>query len=151
MDLRSLLIVLLSVGSIAGAFYVFVFPILSGEARAEKRQQRLIAKTGAVRSASERSADVAARRKQVSESLKELEQRNQKQKKLTLENRIAQAGLSIPTRNYYIGSGVAALITATLLFAVTGNPLIALSGVLIGVCELRCASLTMPGAVTSDS
>jgi tight adherence protein B len=61
---------------------------LSGDINAEKRQ-----------------ADAASRRKQITESIKELELRG-KRKKQSLETRIAQAGFSW-TRNKYIGASLA--------------------------------------------
>jgi tight adherence protein B len=132
MDIRSLLIVLLTVGAVAGAFFVLVLPLLNGEAQAEKRQALLVGKSGAARRGMDRNADAAARRKQVSDSLKELEQRSAKKKKVTLENRIAQAGLTVSKQNYFIASGISAAITVLLLFSMSGSPLMALAGLLIG-------------------
>jgi tight adherence protein B len=89
-----------------GLVHVFIYPYLSGDINAEKRQaalRPLAAKRGV-----ERQADAASRRKQITESIKELELRG-KRKKLSLETRIAQAGFSW-SRNKYIGASLASAI-----------------------------------------
>ncbi|WP_298427771.1 type II secretion system F family protein [Rhodoblastus sp.] len=132
MDLRSLLIILLSVVAVAGAFYALVFPYLTGEAVAEKRQAQIVAKVGGRRTGAERIMDAAARRKQVSDSLKEIEQRSAEKNKISLETRIAQAGLDISRMHFFGISGVLAAITTILLFVITRSPVMAMAGLLIG-------------------
>jgi hypothetical protein len=81
-------------------------PYLSGDIKAEKRQaalQPVAAKRGA-----ERQADAARRRKQITESIKELELHG-KRRKQSLETRIAQAGLSW-SRNKYIAVSLASAV-----------------------------------------
>ena len=68
--------------------------------------------------------DTVTRRKQVSDSLKELEQRG-KSKKLSLEIKIAQAGLEWSRTTYIIISVVLAGIFGLGVYAVNGSPLIA--------------------------
>src|SRR5574340_619165 len=104
MDMRALFIILLSVVSIAGAFYVLVLPYLSGEAKAEKRHAQIVSKTPGRRAGNERVVDAAARRKQVADSLKEMEQRNAEKARVTLETRIAQAGLDLSRTNFFVAS-----------------------------------------------
>ena len=65
-----------------GLAYVFVYPLLSGDARAEKRQKAL------VESGPERRIDrisAVNRRDQVAQSLKELEARQKARHKVTIE------------------------------------------------------------------
>ncbi len=130
MDVRSLLTIILAVGSIAGAFYVLVFPLLTGEAQAEKRQEQIISK-GSGRRGEGRVVDSAARRKAITDSLKELEERNKK-KKVDLETRIAQAGLTFTKTNFFVASGVSAVVMTLLLLRLSGSPMIALGGLPIG-------------------
>jgi tight adherence protein B len=132
MDPRSILIVLLIVGAGTGAFYVLVYPLLSGEAQAEKRQAQLIARGDSKRRAPERNVDAQARRKQVSDSMKEMEQRSAAKKKISMETRIAQAGLHFPKQHFYIASGISAAITTAVLYYMSGSPLISLAGLVIG-------------------
>jgi len=128
-DQRSLLIIALAVSTLGGGFYVLIYPWLSGEAKAEKRQAALFNK--APRKSSERVIDAANRRKQVADSLKELEDRNKK-KTRTLETRITQAGLTLTKHNFLIASAISGAVTTLLLLALSGSPLIALAGVPIG-------------------
>ncbi len=135
MDARSILIVLLAVAAGAGAFYVLVFPLLTGEAKAEKRHARIVAKGGG-RRADIRTADAAVRRKQVSDTLKELEQRNAEKNRISIEMRIARAGLNWTKLNFFLAAGFAATVTALSLLALTGSPIFALGGLVIGALGL---------------
>jgi tight adherence protein B len=92
--------------SIGGIAWVFVYPILSGERKAEKRQES-VARTGApVRISGQRAANPKSRREQVEGSLKEIEQRRSKAKSPPLSVRIAQAGLTWSKRKFLIISAV---------------------------------------------
>jgi tight adherence protein B len=125
----SLAAVVLASLAAGGIAYVFIYPLLSGEARAEKRQKALVGR------APERSKDrVSAvnRRDQVAQSLKELEAREKARHKVTIEARIAQAGLSWTKQRFLIGSGVLGLVLAFFLFVLTGNAILALGGLVIG-------------------
>ncbi|MCI4677807.1 type II secretion system F family protein [Rhodoblastus acidophilus] len=132
MDIRSLFIIMLTVITVAGAFYVLVFPYLSGEAAAEKRKAQIASKTGLRRAPGERVTDAAARRKQVADSLKEIEQRNSEKAKVSLETRIGQAGLDLSRTNFFVFSGVAAVMTTLLLLMITHSLPMALTGLVIG-------------------
>ena len=85
--------------------YVFLYPLLSGQARAEKRQKAF------VRSSLERRVDrvVAGvnRREQVAQSLKDIEAREKARNKVSLEQRIAQAGLRWTRNRFCIVSALA--------------------------------------------
>jgi tight adherence protein B len=135
MDIRSILIIVLVVFSVAGGFYVFVFPYLSGEAAAERRQSQIVSGSGGRRGGGvgvERIVDSATRRKQVTESLKELEQRNAEKTKISIETKIAQAGLDLTRTNFIVASAVSAVVVTLLLLMITGSLPIALAGVPIG-------------------
>ncbi|HUO55652.1 MAG TPA: type II secretion system F family protein [Rhodoblastus sp.] len=132
MDIRSLLIVALTVFTVAGLFYVLVFPYLSGDAQAEKRRSQVASKASLRRAPGERVVDSAARRKQVADSLKEIEQRNAEKAKISLETRIAQAGLDLTRASYFIICGVCAVVVTGLIYLMSGSPLMALAGLAIG-------------------
>jgi tight adherence protein B len=120
-------LVMVAVGCVA---YVFIYPLLSGEARAEKRQQALIEEgTTRVR----RGGDPEARRREsVAASLKEIEAREKQRTKLTLSKRLLQAGLDWHPRKFYLVSACSALATAVILFGATQNVLLLPVGLLIG-------------------
>ena len=129
MDTDTLLIFGLGLLAVASLGFV-VYPYLSGGIKAERRRAAL--QPSAKGRAAERVVDTSGRRKQIAESLKELEQRGKKKRKVTLETKIGQAGLEWSPRNYYIGCGCIALGIGGLVFYVTENPLIALPAAAVG-------------------
>ena len=121
--MNALVIAAMATLSVGGVLYVLVYPLLSGDAKAERRQAALA--SPAQRRSSERQAtDAAARRKQVADSLKEVEARN-KSKKVSIENRIAQAGLTWSRQTFFIVCGASAIVFALLMMLMSGNWLLA--------------------------
>ncbi|HEY8565117.1 MAG TPA: type II secretion system F family protein [Beijerinckiaceae bacterium] len=111
-----------------GVAYVFVYPLISGDARAEKRQQALI---GA--KADRRGAMTSVnRREQVAQSLKDLETKQRSKDKLTLEGRIAQAGLTWTKTKFFLFSALLGIAFGLTLLVLNGNPLVAAAGLFAG-------------------
>lgn len=125
----TLFIVCLAMLCTGGVFYVFAYPYLSGDAKREQRQKAL--QTPAQKRG-DRTVDAAKRRAQIMESLKEIDGKQKRKNKRTLQIRLTQAGLEIAPRQYVIGSGVIGLIVGVLLLVLDGNPLVALVGVVGG-------------------
>ncbi len=112
-----------------GCVLFVVSPYLSGDIKAEKRRMTVAAPRA--KRAGERVVDAASRRKQVADSLKEVEQRG-KAKKVSLEIRIQQAGLDWSRNAYLIGSGVLGVGLGLVLFVVQDSPAIAAAAALVG-------------------
>jgi tight adherence protein B len=112
--------------SIGGAVWVFIYPMLSGERKAERRKD-IIVKTGTVPARVPRNA-AKSRREQVEGTLKELEARQVKARSVPLAKKISQAGLSWSKRRYIITS-VALGIGGFLLFYVVDAGLLPALGV----------------------
>ncbi len=112
--------------AIGGIAWVFIYPSLSGERKAEKRQETVI-RTGTVVRAS-RGAQ-KTRREQVEGTLKEIEKRQSKS--IPLSIRIAQAGLTWSTRRFVITSALMG-VTAFFVFLMIDAGLIAALGVGFG-------------------
>jgi tight adherence protein B len=112
-----------------GVVQVFIYPYLSGDIKAEKRQAALRS-PGPKRNA-ENQTDAASRRKQIIDSLKEVEARG-KRKRQTLDARIAQAGLSWSRKHYIIASAVAGALAGGLMCFATANPLIIMAAAVVG-------------------
>lgn len=126
--------ILMAVVCVTGLFYALAYPYLSGEAAAEKRFEAVAARKRVARSEG-RSVDAAARRKQIADSLKEIESR-QRSTKLSIDQRIAQAGLAIGKQQFFIfcaGSGVG---VAALVAFVSGKAFLAPAGLIIGAVGL---------------
>src|SRR5437660_3226901 len=129
MNMHVWLIMGLTMVTAGGIVHVFIYPYLSGDINAEKRQAAL--QPTAAKRGSERQADAASRRKQITETLKELELRG-KRKKQSLETRIAQAGLSW-TRNKYIGASfVSAALVGGLIWLFRAHPVVVLAAMGVG-------------------
>ena len=105
-----------------GAVLFAVYPYLSGDIRAERRIEALQATTA--RRGGERVVDTANRRKQIADSLKDLEQRGNKQHKVSLENKLGQAGLEWTPRTFYLFSGAIGLGLGAVVFMASRNPII---------------------------
>ncbi|MBS0530698.1 MAG: type II secretion system F family protein, partial [Proteobacteria bacterium] len=103
MNMQSLALAFMAAIAVGGVAWVFLYPILSGQAKAEKRRAAL-----AQGAPTTRQIDKAqrSRREQVEVSLREVEQRRKQDKKIALSTRIAQAGLSWSKEKFLIISGI---------------------------------------------
>lgn len=101
MTLNLWIITGLTMVATGGIVHVFIYPHLSGERLAEKRQAALRS-SGPKRSA-DRQADAANRRKQIAETLKEHGESG-KRRKQSLDARIAQTGLSWSRKKFIVAS-----------------------------------------------
>jgi len=130
MEMNVWVVGVLAMIAAGGLFYAFVYPYMSGDIKAEKRQAAL--KSPVQKRIGDRTQqDIGNRRKQVADSLKDIETRN-KSKKATLEMRIRQAGLGWSRQKFMIISvlcGAGALGLAVIL---SGNILIMIAAVIIG-------------------
>jgi tight adherence protein B len=133
-SLDAFAIAFLAAVSVGGVFYVFVYPLLSGEAKAEKRREAL-SSSAVQRKAGDRLAEVtASRKKQVSESLKELEDRENASRRVTLNDLILRAGLSITLQQFHMFSAGACAALLVITYVLSGNLIAAgLAGVIGGV------------------
>jgi tight adherence protein B len=118
MSIQALALAFLASTAIGGLAWVFIYPLLSGERKAEARRATIARPEPAVRQAekSQRS-----RREQVEGSLKELDARRKKEKSVALSVRIAQAGLTWTTQKFWIISGILAAAGFAIAFVVGGG------------------------------
>jgi tight adherence protein B len=101
--------------AVGGVFWVFIYPILSGQRKAERRMANVARSEPAARSA---RTNQKSRRDTVESTLKEIEQRHKKERRLSLSARIAQAGLDWSKRRFLtsasaLGFGLFALVLFT--------------------------------------
>jgi tight adherence protein B len=101
MSLETLAIFFLCALGGGGILWVFVYPILSGERKAEKRKA-LVARPEPASRAQASRVNLKSRREQVESTLKEIEARTRKNKSVALAVRISQAGLSWSKRQFII-------------------------------------------------
>jgi tight adherence protein B len=117
---------------VAVALGGLAFVFSSGESNAQKRQAAL--QKGSVK-AKDSTIEKTARKKQISDSLKDLEKKRG-QTRLTLDMKIQQAGLSITGRQFMIGSFVGGVLFAALVFVLSNSVYIAGPAVIIGIFGL---------------
>jgi tight adherence protein B len=88
--------------AIGGVAWVFVYPFLSGEREAERRK----ASVARAEPVAARSARVVqrSRREQVEGTLKEMEDRQRKAKRVPLTLRLSRAGLSWSKRRFFVSA-----------------------------------------------
>jgi tight adherence protein B len=101
--------------AVGGVAWVFIYPMLSGEQKAEKRKDAMVRTGAAVPARTGRNAP-KTRREQVEGSLKEIEERNSKSVPLSIK--IAQAGLSWSKQRFFITAaalGVTAFLIGIML------------------------------------
>jgi tight adherence protein B len=107
-----------------GVVWVFIYPHLSGERKAELRRASIAKSEPAVRTSAARVGQ-RSRREQVEETLKELEVRQKKTKSVPLSTRISQAGLDWSKERFMISAGVSGLVAFIVVLLVDAGLLIA--------------------------
>jgi tight adherence protein B len=107
MKMQVIALTFLAATAIGGMAWVFLYPLLSGQKKAENRRASIAKPEPTARSADKNQR---SRREQVEGSLKDLEARRQKEKKLPLSTRLLHAGLDWSTQKFMIVSGILAAV-----------------------------------------
>ncbi len=130
-ELNIIAIVFMGMISVGGIIFAAIYPMLSERSKAKKRLNRVSEKAGPGGRMKMMSDDGGvSRRKQVQDSLKEIEaKQKEKKKKVTLRVLIERAGLQITTRTYFIISIFVGIVSGLLLFLTGSSPLISLGAV----------------------
>jgi tight adherence protein B len=115
MKIQALALAFLAATAIGGIAWVFLYPVLSGQKKAENRRASVAKSEPVARNVDKNQR---SRREQVEGSLKDLEARRQKETRIALSTRLTQAGLDWSTQKFMVISGVlaaACFAMATLL------------------------------------
>jgi tight adherence protein B len=102
--------------SIIAVVYMLVAPYLTGERRAEQRMQGIATQTRASKVAGRSAANDqgSSRKRQVAETIKELEAQQKAKAKVSLRQQIQRSGLEIDVRMFWIMSVVCGIICGVL-------------------------------------
>ena len=103
MKMQTLALAFLSAVTIGGLAWVFLYPLLSGERKAEQRRASLARTAPSVR---REDRVQRSKRSQVEDSLKEVEERHKRAQKVSLQLRLAQSGMSWTKQQFLIASGL---------------------------------------------
>jgi len=123
MDFNDIALVLLASVAAGGLAYVFVYPFISGEKRAEKRQRALAARSPERRV--DRKKEGQSKREQIAQSLKELEARQNEKNRVTLQDRIEQAGLTWTRGRYFAACALLGSLVFLFIMTLTGSMVVA--------------------------
>ena len=118
MSMQALALAFLAATAIGGLAWVFIYPLLSGEKKAECRRASIAKPEPAARQAdkSQRS-----RREQVEGSLKDLERAGRRKNKYRCAPASARPGLTWTTQKFWIVSGVLAVAAFFIAFWMGGG------------------------------
>ncbi len=119
MNIQALALAFLAATAIGGVAWVFLYPLLSGQRKAESRRASVASPEPVARSVDKNQR---SRREQVEGSLKELDARRQKDKKVSLSVRLTQAGLDWTPQKFVVISAVLGLLTFAAVFVPTLRP-----------------------------
>ena len=119
MKMQTHALAFLAAAAIGGLAWVFIYPLISGEKKAENRRASVARSEPAA--ARQVQKDQRSRREQVEGSLKEVEARRQKDKKISLATRLTQAGLDWQPRKFMIASGILAAVCFALAMVLGGG------------------------------
>jgi tight adherence protein B len=122
MKMQALALAFLATAAVGGMAWVFVYPSLSGEKKAANRRASVAKPEPAARQADKNQR---SRREQVEGSLKDLDARRLKEKKLPLSARLTQAGVTWSPRKFMVVSGVLAAIGFAMAMLIGGGLLAA--------------------------
>jgi tight adherence protein B len=118
MNMQMLALAFLATTAVGGLAWVFIYPLLSGEKKAEARRAS-VSKAEPVARQSDKSQ--RSRREQVEGSMKEVEARRQKEKRVSLSIRLTQAGLAWTPQKFTIISGILGLACFAIAFFMGGG------------------------------
>ena len=115
--------------SLVGLLGFLVYSATAGSSRSVDR--RLAAVRGGEQKGASREGEAAARRKQVADSLKELENKAKDRNRVPLETKLVQAGLAITKQTFFIASGIFAFVFGVTAYFLLG-PFSALGALVVG-------------------
>lgn len=124
--------------SVVAMVYLLLAPYLTGEKRAEARKQSVAtqARTSKVATRGNAGDAGSSRKRQVAETIKELEAQQKAQAKVTLRQQIQRAGLDMNVRTFWILSGVSGVVGGLLAFVLAPKlPIFAVFAIAV-ICTL---------------
>jgi Flp pilus assembly protein TadB len=107
MKIQALSLAFMAATAVGGLAWVFVYPILSGQKKAEDRRASVAKLEPGARQIDKNQR---SRREQVESSLKDLETRRQKETRLPLSGRLTQAGLDWSPQKFVVISVILGLM-----------------------------------------
>jgi len=111
-DTMIMLVALLAALAFAGVIFTLIYPYVSGEKQKDKRVAS-VTETRSKKVSGRTAADIAAqRKKQVADSLKDMESRAKSRERVSLRTRLERAGLDVEPRSFWIASLISGALCA---------------------------------------
>ena len=111
--------------AVGGAVYIFAMPFVSGERKAEKRVANVALGQTKTRIKSV-IQPLQMRKKQVQDTIKDLEAKQKAQRRVPLRTKLVRAGLSIKPRTYYLLSAAAGLVGGLIVLLIGSGAIVTL-------------------------
>jgi tight adherence protein B len=123
-DMMIVVVALFAAFAFAGVVFTLLYPYISGDKQTEKRvatvtESRTKKSNGGNRSVAEIAAQ---RKKQVAESLKDMEARAKSREKVTLRTQLERAGLDAEPRSFWIASAICGVVCAIVVYLQIAGP-----------------------------
>lgn len=131
-QLLQIAIVFLAALSVGGIVYVLVFPYVSGEKKADKRVTSVARGQQAQRGRGHSDDALSTRKKEVQETIKQLEARQKSKQKVTLRTRLLRAGLDVPPMSFWLASAVTGVAIGLVVLITGSSPLVSLIAGFVG-------------------
>lgn len=112
--------------AIGGVVYVLLMPVLSGERKTSKRLANVAQGQTKIRQRVTQSQPLQMRKKQVQDTIKDLEAKQKAKKRLTLRTKLIRADLNIKPTTFYFLSALAGLIGGFIVLITGSSPLVSL-------------------------
>jgi tight adherence protein B len=122
MNIQALALAFLAFTAVGGLAWVFVYPMLSGEKKLQQRRASVSRSEPTTRGVEKVQR---SRREQVEGSLKEVEARRLKEKKVALPIRISQAGLDWTAQKFIVISAILGSVAGVGTLVMGGGPIAA--------------------------
>jgi tight adherence protein B len=121
--------------SVGAVVYLILSPYLSGEHRTDKRIQAATENKGRRIALKQQAETTTNRRRQVADTLKELEDRQKQHEKVSLRLRLQRAGLDVDPRMFWVASVACGVIVGLGIWATAPNlpVIVPLLGAFVGV------------------
>jgi tight adherence protein B len=112
--------------AVGGVVYVLVMPFLSGERKVEKRVANVAQSQTKAQKRAALPQPLQMRKQQVQDSIKNIEAKQKKAKRVPLRIKLIRAGITIRPRIYYLFSLLAGLVGGFIVLITGSSPLVSL-------------------------
>ena len=127
-----LAVIALAAFAVGGIAYVLLVPYLTDEHKVSRRMATASKGAAARKSRVGVPEQLSTRKRQVQDTIKELEAQQKSKKKVSMTIRLRRAGLNVPAKSFYIASAVTGVLIGIVVWISGSSPLVSLMAALAG-------------------